>query len=64
MGDDGAVAMEAIQKAGGYTIVQDKDSAVIYGMPEAALSRGIVNKVVNLDEIADFVVKLAYKDTA
>ena len=34
--EDGARGMEAIQKAGGYTVIQDLDSAEVKIMPEAA----------------------------
>lgn len=37
MGHDGRVGLEAIRKAGGRTIVESEESAVIYGMPRAAL---------------------------
>lgn len=61
MGDDGAAAMEAIHNAGGYTIVQDQESAIVYGMPDAALARGAVDSVVKLTDMADFIIQLAYQ---
>lgn len=40
MGDDGANAMVKIKNAGGYTIAESKDTAIIYGMPAKAIERG------------------------
>jgi len=36
MGQDGAVGLAAIRQAGGRTVVESEETAVIYGMPRAA----------------------------
>lgn len=36
MGDDGALGMQAIARAGGCTIVQDEPSSLVWGMPAVA----------------------------
>ncbi|MDE1464672.1 chemotaxis-specific protein-glutamate methyltransferase CheB [Spartinivicinus poritis] len=63
MGDDGAIGMEAIHQANGYTIIQDRPSAIVYGMPEAALSRKAVSAVVKLSEMTEFIIRLLYQDS-
>src|SRR5690606_12871033 len=36
MGKDGTRGLKAIRDAGGFTVVQDEDSCVVYGMPKSA----------------------------
>lgn len=40
MGSDGARGLLAMRQAGGFTIVQDRASCVVYGMPAEALKLG------------------------
>ncbi len=40
MGDDGADAMIKIRKAGGRTIAESEESAIVFGMPREAIERG------------------------
>jgi two-component system chemotaxis response regulator CheB len=48
MGDDGARGIEAIQAAGGRTLVQSPEDAVLDGMPLAALRTGVVDETLPL----------------
>lgn len=56
MGKDGTRGLQAIRDAGGYTIAQDEQSSVVYGMPKAAKDSGAVKSVVKLNEMAGFIV--------
>ena len=40
IGDDGADQMVAIKQAGGHTIAESEQTAVVYGMPREAIERG------------------------
>jgi len=57
MGQDGAEAMVEITKAGGMTIAESEESAIVYGMPREAIERGGARIVVPSWEIADEIVR-------
>jgi two-component system, chemotaxis family, protein-glutamate methylesterase/glutaminase len=59
MGNDGVDGLAAIRQAGGKTIAQNQESSVVFGMPGAAIARGIVDHTVHGDELATVLVKLA-----
>lgn len=56
MGKDGADGMKKLRDAGGCTVIQDEASAVIFGMPGAALALGAVQHVLPPEDIAKFMV--------
>jgi two-component system chemotaxis response regulator CheB len=55
MGRDGAIGLQSIHRAGGYTIAQDAASCTIYGMPRAAVELGVVDRVLLPEQIAAFL---------
>lgn len=57
-GSDGAMGIMAIKKMGGITIAQDKATSEFFGMPQAAIKTGSVDRVVPLNEIAATLVNL------
>jgi two-component system chemotaxis response regulator CheB len=59
MGTDGAEGCAAIQAKGGYTLVQDEASSLIFGMPKAAIARGAASVVLPLHAIAPFLDTVA-----
>lgn len=56
MGSDGASGITNIKKAGGYTIGQDKDSCVVYGMPMEAFKLGGISKQLPLNKITEEIM--------
>jgi two-component system chemotaxis response regulator CheB len=59
MGDDGALGLLDIRRSGGYTIAEDESTAVVYGMPAAAVRMGAVCESLPLPAIAARVMALA-----
>jgi two-component system chemotaxis response regulator CheB len=56
MGKDGAKGLLEMKNAGAYTIAQDEQSCVVYGMPREAVSVGAVIKTVPLDKIPQTLI--------
>ena len=59
MGQDGALGMRDIARAGGLTIAQDEDSCVVFGMPKRAIELGAARHVLPLDQIGPALCELA-----
>lgn len=57
MGDDGAKGMLEMKQAGAFTIAQDEASCVVFGMPNEAIKRGGVDKVLPLGAVAGAVLR-------
>lgn len=58
MGQDGAEGCKEIVAAGGTTIVEDKSTCTVFGMPAAAIELGAATKVLPRTVIAAAVRKL------
>jgi two-component system chemotaxis response regulator CheB len=56
MGNDGAAAMAELKAAGGYTIAEAEETAVVWGMPGELVRIGGASIVRPLDEIGDHLV--------
>jgi len=58
MGEDGAQGLLRLRDAGGYTIAEDESTAVVFGMPGAAVRLGAACEVLPLPEIAPRILEL------
>lgn len=52
MGKDGARGLQAMHKAGAWTIAQDQATCVVFGMPREAIALGAADEVLPLNAIA------------
>jgi two-component system chemotaxis response regulator CheB len=52
MGNDGAMGMLEMHRAGAYTLAQNEASCVVFGMPREAIATGGVSEVVELDRMS------------
>lgn len=59
MGRDGADGLNAIRRAGGFTIAEHRSSAVVYGMPAAAVALGAACEELPLPQIGPRLSTLA-----
>lgn len=57
MGKDGTDGTLALQKLKVKTIAEDKSSCVVYGMPKSIVDKGLADKVVPVERIADEIMK-------
>ena len=51
MGRDGVDGLRAIRRVGGRTIAESERTAVVYGMPGAAVAAGLADWVLPLDQV-------------
>lgn len=51
MGHDGAQGLQAIKENGGRTVAEDQSSAVVFGMPKAAIETGCVDVITPLSGV-------------
>lgn len=59
MGSDASRGIQRIRAAGGTTVAESEDTAVIFGMPEAAIRTGAIEEVLPLDAIAAAIARFA-----
>jgi two-component system, chemotaxis family, protein-glutamate methylesterase/glutaminase len=57
MGDDGAKGMLEMKEAGAYTIAQNEESCIVFGMPHEAMKLGGVERVLPLEAIAGEIMR-------
>lgn len=56
MGTDGAKGMLDMKKMGAYNIAEAESTAVVYGMPKAAVENGAANISLSLENIAGHII--------
>jgi two-component system chemotaxis response regulator CheB len=59
MGDDGVEGARAIRQSGGMVIAESQETAVVYGMPGAAVRAGVASQSMPLGQIADYLASLS-----
>jgi len=57
MGKDGAQGLLSMKKAGAYTIAQNEQSSVVFGMPKEAILLGGASTIAHLNDIASILVR-------
>jgi two-component system, chemotaxis family, protein-glutamate methylesterase/glutaminase len=62
MGEDGATGLVEMRQAGGFTIAEDESTAVVYGMPAAAVRLGGSSLSLPLPAIGPRLVQMARRE--
>ncbi|HYQ80945.1 MAG TPA: chemotaxis response regulator protein-glutamate methylesterase [Anaeromyxobacteraceae bacterium] len=60
MGNDGRDGLRPVREAGGLTLAESEETAVVFGMPREAVAGGQVDEVLPLDAIAARLVRFAH----
>lgn len=61
MGCDGCEGMKKIKASGGYSIAQNEETSVVYGMPKAVVDAGLADEIRPLEDIANAIVSAVNK---
>jgi two-component system chemotaxis response regulator CheB len=59
MGSDGAEGLLDIRRAGGFTLAQDEETCVVFGMPREAVRRGAVDQAMAPASMAALLRRMA-----
>ena len=58
MGDDGTEGVRAIKAAGGTVLVESRETAIVFSMPEAAIRTGLCDDILPLPALANRIAEL------
>jgi two-component system chemotaxis response regulator CheB len=62
MGADGAKGLLAMKESGAYTLAQNEESCVVFGMPKEAIKMGAADKIVGLSDVSRAIIAALQKD--
>jgi two-component system, chemotaxis family, protein-glutamate methylesterase/glutaminase len=57
MGRDGRAGIAALKRVGGLTLAESQETAVVYGMPQAAATSGALDVLLPLDALAERIAR-------
>jgi two-component system, chemotaxis family, protein-glutamate methylesterase/glutaminase len=60
MGADGAKGLLEMKEAGAFTIAQDENSCVVFGMPKEAIALDAVTKILPLESIVSAILNYSH----
>ncbi len=58
MGRDGCDGVASLKEGGGYCLVQDQPTSVVYGMPRAVQEAGLADETLPLNRLAERIAEL------
>jgi two-component system chemotaxis response regulator CheB len=57
MGDDGCEGLKTLRRVGARTIAEAEESAVVFGMPKAAIESGAAQEILPLPGIIQAIIE-------
>jgi len=60
MGHDGAGGVAALKAKGAKSLAQDKSTCVVYGMPKTVVDKGLADKILPLQQVAEGIIQLLH----
>lgn len=60
MGNDGAAGLLELKESGAYTIAQNEESCVVFGMPKEAIKLQAANMVTDIEGIISYIKKMCH----
>lgn len=61
MGDDGCIGLKELYDNGAYTLAENENDCVVFGMPKKAIEMGAVSEILSLDMIIHKIIDYAKK---
>lgn len=58
MGNDGANGIVRLRHSGAWTVAQDGETCLVFGMPKAAIETGCIDHIVPLEKIPQAIARL------
>jgi two-component system chemotaxis response regulator CheB len=58
MGKDGVEGLQKMKEYGAKSIAEDESTCVVFGMPEVAIQRGIIDRVAPVYDIAEIIMQM------
>jgi len=58
MGDDGLDGIRALRVFGGYSLVQDLGSSIVFGMPQSVVEAGLADEILTLADLPSRITTL------
>ncbi len=60
MGNDGLEGIRALKQKSGYTLAQNDESCVVYGMPKAIVDAGLADEVLDIEDMSQGIMNALY----
>lgn len=64
MGDDGCIGIKELHSNGAYTIAENEEDCVVFGMPKKAIEAGGISEILSLDMIIARMIEFGQKSIA